>query len=78
MPLYSEQDGRHVRLAELAERAESVAAEAELPKTSFQSQRRRIREVLAADGVAKEIDDEVKALLIPAVTPLLDGSTRSD
>ena len=33
---------------------------------SFQAQRRRIREALVVDGVAKEIDDQVRALLTPA------------
>ena len=71
IPLYSEDDPAHVRLADLADRAESVAAAVELPSVSFQAQRRRIREALAADGVASEIDDEVKALLAPAVESVL-------
>ena len=66
IPLYSADDPRHQRLAELAERAEAVAAAVDLPAASFQAQRRRIREALVAEGVAKEIDDEVRALLAPA------------
>jgi hypothetical protein len=31
------------------------------------AQRRRVREALAVDGVAEEIDEQVKALLTPAV-----------
>ena len=56
----------HQRLAEPADRAETVAAAVELPAVSFQAQRRRIREALVVDGVAKEIDDQVRALLTPA------------
>jgi hypothetical protein len=75
IPLYSADDPAHVLLANLADRAESVAASVELPSVSFQAQRRRIREALVADGVATEIDDEVKALLTPAVEAVLNGST---
>lgn len=71
IPLYSADDPAHERLADLADRAEAVAAAVELPAVSFQAQRRRIREALVADGVAKEIDDEVRGLLSPAVAEVI-------
>jgi len=56
----------HRRLAELAERAEDVAAAVQLPAVSFQAQRRRIRETLDLDGVAKKINERVQRLLTTA------------
>jgi len=66
IPLYSPNEPSHRRLAELAERAEDVAAAVQLPAVSFQAQRRRIRETLDLDGVAKEINERVQRLLTTA------------
>ena len=65
IPLFDSANPDHVDLAELAAHAEEVAAAVELPQVSFQAQRRRVREALDADGVAKQIDDLVRALLQP-------------
>lgn len=63
-PLYTGGEPLHARLVELARIAERVAAEVELPQgKSFQTQRRRIREALVADGVGGAIDEAVAALL---------------
>ena len=54
-------------MPELAERAEQAAAAIELPaRVSFQAQRRRIREVLARDGVSGEINNLTTSLLAAA------------
>jgi hypothetical protein len=63
IPLYDPDGPSHVRLAELAQHAEDVAAAVDLPIVSFQAQRRRIREALKLDGVATEIDEHVHFLL---------------
>ncbi|MDN5916925.1 MAG: hypothetical protein L0I76_17770, partial [Pseudonocardia sp.] len=68
-PLYDEENDQHQRIADLAARAEAVAGGVELPSGSFQVQRRRIREVLVADGVGPEIDQAVLALLAPTTPP---------
>ena len=54
----------HAELAELGERAEAVAADVELPAgIGFQAARGKIREALADDGVAQEIEAAVAKLL---------------
>jgi len=63
IPLYDTGDSAHNRLVALAERSEQVAASVGLPVVRFEAQRRRIREVLVADGVSLEIDAIVKTLL---------------
>ena len=63
IPLYDPADADHLRLVELAERAERVAADVDLPSVRFETLRRRIRESLAADGVSSEIDEIVTRLI---------------
>ncbi len=58
----------HIRLAELAERAEDVANEVALDEQwQFQRARRAVREALREDGVAAAIDDAVNELAIGTV-----------
>ena len=67
IPLYNPGNPEHRQLAELAERAEEAAAALELPSgTSFQAQRRRVREALSRDGVADEINNLTTVLLADA------------
>ncbi|MQA85926.1 MAG: hypothetical protein GEV03_15195 [Streptosporangiales bacterium] len=63
IPLYDPGDAAHQQLVALAAWAEHVAASVVLPDKRFEAQRRRIREALAEDGVAAEIDAIVKTLL---------------
>jgi hypothetical protein len=63
IPLYDPADTAHTLLVELAERSEEVAAGVDLPAVRFEARRRRVREALAEDGVAAEIDAIVKTLL---------------
>ena len=64
IPLYDPDATSHRALTELAERAEQVAAAVDLPAgVSFQALRRRIRQVLATDGVTRDIDSIVRDLL---------------
>ncbi len=63
IPLYDPDATSHRALAELAERAEQAAA-VDLPAgVSFQALRRRIRQVLATNGVTRDIDSIVRDLL---------------
>jgi len=63
IPLYDAADAAHEVLVGLAVQAEQVAANVDLPPVRFEAQRRRIREALADNGVAAEIDAIVKTLL---------------
>jgi hypothetical protein len=64
IPLYDPDAASHRALAVLAERAEEVAAAVDLPAgLSFQALRRRVRQVLATNGVAHDIDSIVRDLL---------------
>jgi hypothetical protein len=63
IPVYNPSEPSHQQLVSLSERAEQVAAGVPLTATRFESQRRRIREALAQDGVAAEIDTIVAELL---------------
>lgn len=64
IPLYDPEDARHQHLAELAEHAEAVAGNVDLPTgISFQALRRRVREALAQTGLATEINHAVNTLL---------------
>ena len=65
IPLYDPEDNAHRWLVERAEHAERVAANVELPAIRFEALRRRVREALAEDGVAADIDAIVKTLLAP-------------
>jgi len=64
IPRFDPRDPLHKRLAKAGARAESVAASVRLRDGEhFTRARRRIRDALAADGVAAEIDRLVVALL---------------
>lgn len=63
IPIFDPTDPLHMKLVALAERAEQVAAGVELPQVRFEALRRRVREALTGDGVAKAIDDAVNLLL---------------
>lgn len=63
-PLFDPTDGSHRQLAQLAARAERVAAEVPIdPGWQFQKSRRIVREALREDGVASLIDAAVVELL---------------
>jgi hypothetical protein len=65
IPIYENSTGAHRTLVDLAERAEKVAAAVDVTqKATFQAHRRRIREVLDADGVTGEIDRIVAELIV--------------
>jgi hypothetical protein len=67
IPLYNPGNSEHQQLADLAKRAEDVAAAIELPSgVSFQAQRRRVREALYRDGVSGEINNVTTTLLAAA------------
>ncbi|MET7995080.1 N-6 DNA methylase [Amycolatopsis sp. NPDC005232] len=63
IPLYSPKNAEHLRLVDLAKRAELVARDTPLASIRFEALRRRVREALIRDGVAAEIDEIVKKLL---------------
>jgi hypothetical protein len=64
IPLYDPGNSEHQQLADLAKRAEDVAAAIELPSgVSFQAQRRRVREALYRDGVSGEVNNLTTTLL---------------
>ena len=63
-PTFDASDDLHARLAQLAARAEDVAAAVELDEAwQFQRARRVVREALREDGVAAEIDAAVTELV---------------
>lgn len=63
-PLFDPRDGSHRQLAQLAARAERVAAEVFIdPNWQFQKGRRMVREALREDGVSNLIDAAVVELL---------------
>jgi SAM-dependent methyltransferase len=63
IPTYDPDNTVHRDLAALAARAEHLAAAVDLPPVRFEALRRRIRQVLAEDGVLAEIDQAVAAIL---------------
>lgn len=64
IPRFDPREALHARLAEAAARAERVAAAVDIPEgTPFVPARRLVRDALAADGVAAEIDALVARLL---------------
>lgn len=63
IPRYDPADAAHAQLADLAERAVSVAAATTLPHGRFEHQRKHVRDALERDGLADDIDAIVKALL---------------
>jgi hypothetical protein len=63
-PAFDSADPRHAAIAKLAARAETVAAETELDDGwQFQRARRTIRESLASDSVAEDLDEAVDDLM---------------
>ena len=67
IPRFNSERTLHRQLAELAERAEQVAAAVPLKEgVYFVTARRQIRDALGEDGVAVEIDEAVAKLLGPA------------
>jgi len=64
IPLYEANNDCHQRLIDLAKRAETVAADVDLPPgRAFQALRRHVRRALEADGVAGELEQTVAELL---------------
>ena len=63
IPIFEPDNERHADLIKLARQAGEIAMALELPSTSFQSQRRHIREALADDGIGPAIDAAVATLL---------------
>lgn len=61
---YDETEASHVTLAELGEHAEHVAATVDVTGLGYAAARRRVRAALASEGVAAEIDQAVRALLM--------------
>lgn len=76
IPIYDSTYDQHRQLVELAAQAEEIAAEVDVSSFStFQAQRRRIREVLDEDGVADKIDLLVLELVgEPASDAVLRGT----
>lgn len=62
-PTFNPSDPLHQQLVDAATLAEGVAASVELPKSSFQSQRRTVRRALQMDGVAGHLDTLVARLI---------------
>lgn len=64
VPLFDPVDARHVRLAQLAELAEKIAVSVPIDGARrFETQRRIIREAIAASDTGRAIEDEVATLL---------------
>lgn len=63
IPLFDPTLKVHLELVKAAEQAEKIAAGVNLPKMSFQAQRKRIREALELQGVAEKINSLVGQLL---------------
>jgi hypothetical protein len=63
IPPYEATDSAHEVLVRLAEQAERVAMQADLPMARFETQRRHVREAVEQAGIGPEIDAIVKTLL---------------
>lgn len=63
IPIFDPADATHELLVTLAQRAERVAADVELPSKRFEAKRGHVRDALKEDGVGAEIDAIVKTLL---------------
>jgi hypothetical protein len=64
VPVFDPMNEAHVRLSNLAEAAETIAAKVALPaKKRFEVLRRMVREAIAAEDVGKAIEREVGILL---------------
>lgn len=73
IPTFDPGNALHAKLAAAAARAETVAAAVDLEGLRFQAARGRIREALAADGVAGEVDDLVRELVGALALPEIPG-----
>jgi SAM-dependent methyltransferase len=70
-PVYNPDAELHVKLAEAGARAEEVAASVELDAgVTFQRARRLVRDGLASNGVAGDIENLVSELLSPIPVPV--------
>jgi SAM-dependent methyltransferase len=66
IPIFDNAVALHVELAELAARAEEIAARVDVTrKRTFQVQRKLVRQELGRAGVLPAIDDLVRAMLTP-------------
>jgi SAM-dependent methyltransferase len=63
IPLYDPSDERHVGLIGLGRQAEAIAIGLDLPDSSFQAQRRSVREAIADSDVGSMIEAAVTTLL---------------
>ncbi|MDA8380641.1 MAG: SAM-dependent DNA methyltransferase, partial [Actinomycetota bacterium] len=63
IPEFDHDDPHHRRLVDLTTEAEAVANEVNIGDSGFQQARKHIREALAHEGVARELDDAVGCLL---------------
>ena len=64
IPVFDPSRDRHLALAELVARAEGVAADVEVaPGERFQNVRKRIRLALQKEGITRDIDGLVDAIL---------------
>ena len=65
VPVFDPSHDSHIALVELVARAEGVAAEVEVgPKEKFQNVRKRIRLALQKEGITRDIDELVNAILL--------------
>jgi hypothetical protein len=70
-PTFDPDDEIHAKLVATGVRAEGVAGVVELDEAAtFQQKRKAIREALASDGVANEIEELVAVLLEPVPVPV--------
>jgi hypothetical protein len=64
IPVFDPSHERHLALVELVARAEEVAADVEVaPRERFQKVRKRIRFALQKEGITRDIDELVDAIL---------------
>jgi N-6 DNA Methylase len=63
IPVYDATNANHQQLVVLAEQAEQIAGDVDLPAVRFERQRDLVREALVEGGVTADIDAIVKALL---------------
>ena len=71
IPLFDGENDQHLRLVDLAEQAEVLAASIELPTGKrFELHRRLVRDALAASEVGQATEESVAELLTPAAADL--------
>jgi hypothetical protein len=80
-PTFDPADHLHIRLAQLARRAEAVTQTLDFGQRRFQDARRMTREALREDGVAHEIDVAVSELVgdavgVPDLMAIIAGATK--